>query len=813
MRPIPAAVLLPIALVCCLALSACPSREERFATHVARGEAFAAEGRRDEAILEYRSALNIDASNAEINQRIASLMSRQGAIESAARFFLEAYHLDPNRIDAAMRYAQLVAWTDRRRANELVTEALERSADQAIVHRTVAALALIDGDIEKALEAAQKGIELDAQDPEGWIQLGRVHQGRLSRANISKTPAPESAFREAIAAFERADELRGGDVGARLERARIFGAWPNRSAETRRAYEDTLEFARKHGDEDEQALAANALAQYAKAMGDRELQVHALRTFIEINSDAIDPWRKLAEIQGEPVYLELLEALPNDPRAHRLWANYLLTQGRSKEALAHLDDVLAGGLESPMLWDDLIRYRLARGQMKQALSALDELEDLAPDHPTTKRARARVAMAQRQNGKAVDLLRSVPTEANTSEGRRLLALAEYRRGNLEEAKKAVVQSIALARDDSYQALRLKARIHHDAEEWLLAFQTFTQILNAEIELNLSEQLMASRTLYERGRRTAGRLMLLGVVGAPDAPPRAAVEYAHREGKNDPVGAMRHLKTAYERAPSFATLRAMTIIDRSAKKKELGLMHALTRVDAAVEKGEGGPSALLLRAEILMDLGELERAENDALRAFEAAPALSGAVGLLIQIYHQQNKLAEARKSFEEAEQAGVLHAGARRLLARLYAEQGERADAIRMLEEVVDESPRMVGAKRDLAELLAAEGGDLDRALQLARDANEIRSNDMRSASTLAYVYFRKGLHEASLREYRRAIKLDRVTGERMAPSLWYRLGLTLQELDRNERAAHAFESALAISSDFPEASDARRRLQDSPGG
>jgi tetratricopeptide (TPR) repeat protein len=272
--------------------------------------------------------------------------------------------------------------------------------------------------------------------------------------------------------------------------------------------------------------------------------------------------------------------------------------------------------------------------------------------------------------------------------------------------------------------------------------------------------------------------------------------------------MLHLTTAYERAPTFATLQAMTVIDRKSKRVKLGLMHAMRRINAAVEKGQGGPSALLLRAEILTDLGEFDRAENDALRAFEAAPSLPGAVDLLIEIYRKQDKLAEAHKSFEEAEQAGVLHAGARRLLARLYAEQGKPADAIRMLEKVVDETPRMTGAQRDLAQLLAAEGKDLERALELARSANEKRAKDSRSASTLAFVYYRKGLYEAALREYQRAIKLDRNTGEHMAPSLFYQLGLTLQKLDRNERAAEAFESALAFSSDFPDAPNARRLLK-----
>ena len=808
-RPHPLSLLL-IALVCCLGLSACPSREERFASHVARGDELATEGRRNEAILEYRSALNIDASSAEINSRVAALMSRQGAVEDAARFFLEAYRLDPSRIDAAMRYSQLIARTNRPHAKELVAKALKEAADQAIVHRTVAALALIDGKTEKALKAVGKAIELDARDPENWIQLGRVHQGRLSAARASETPIPKSVHLEAIAAFERADELLGGDVAVRLERASALSGWKLRSGKTRRAYLETLEFAEKHGVEDERALAAGSLVFYAKVVGDRELQIRAFRALIAIYPGTIEHWHALANVEGESIYAELLETRPEDPSAHHLWVKYLEARNRSEEAVAHLDDVLSRGFESPMLWDDLIRHRLQRAQMKHALSALEALEELAPDHPTTKRARARVAMAQRQNRKAVELLRSVPPAETTAEGRRLLAMAEYRRGNLDEAKKAVGQSLALSLGVIYPALRLKARIHHDAEEWRLAFKTFTQLIEADIELNPLEQLMAARTLYERRRRLPGRQLLLTLLGTPDPPPHAAVEYAHREGEDDPIGAMLYLKAAHERAPRhFATLRAMTELDRNAKiGGKSGLIQALERVNDTVEKGQGGPPALLLRAEILTDLGEFDRAENDALRAFEAAPSRPGTVDLLIEIYRKQNKLAEARKSFEEAEQAGVLHAGARRLLARLYAEQDKSADAIRMLEKIIDENPAMVGAGRDLAQLLAAEKRDLQRALEFARDANVKQKNNPRSASTLAFVYFKQGLYEEALGEYQRAVKLDSTTGKRMAPSLLYHMGLTLRKLNRNESAAKAFKSALAISSDFPEANAARRYLK-----
>jgi tetratricopeptide (TPR) repeat protein len=44
---------------------------------------------------------------------------------------------------------------------------------------------------------------------------------------------------------------------------------------------------------------------------------------------------------------------------------------------------------------------------------------------------------------------------------------------------------------------------------------------------------------------------------------------------------------------------------------------------------------------------------------------------------------------------------------------------------------------------------------------------------------------------------------------LHYHLGLTLHAMDRNQEAVAAFEKALALDSDFPEAVDARRQLEE----
>ena len=120
----------------------------------------------------------------------------------------------------------------------------------------------------------------------------------------------------------------------------------------------------------------------------------------------------------------------------------------------------------------------------------------------------------------------------------------------------------------------------------------------------------------------------------------------------------------------------------------------------------------------------------------------------------------------------------------------------------------MAGAKNDLAHLLAAHGEDLDRALRLAEEAQRSIGLDASSADTVGFVYLKQGQPEAALEQFRQALELNEEQPSRLEPTLHYHLGLTLDALDRDEEAANAFEKALAIDADFPDAADARQRLE-----
>jgi tetratricopeptide (TPR) repeat protein len=224
-------------------------------------------------------------------------------------------------------------------------------------------------------------------------------------------------------------------------------------------------------------------------------------------------------------------------------------------------------------------------------------------------------------------------------------------------------------------------------------------------------------------------------------------------------------------------------------------------------GAAAPELLLLRAQLLVARGELEQAERDAMLAFQRQPELTAAGQLVVQIYRAQGRIEEAIESFEEVLAAGSLDVGARVLLARLHLAAGHEARAEELLEGVLAERSDLPEAKNDLAYLLARRGADLDRALELATDAQQGLGELPPVADTLGYVYLRRGLPEAALAQFRATIELAEAQ-QTMTPLYPYHLGLALRELGLEAEAEQAFEQALSLDPDYEDALTELRLLR-----
>lgn len=802
----------------CLALAAllcagCASPEERFAEHVARAEAYLAERHNDEARIELLAALKINPGSADVNWRLGELLSESGASRAALFHFGEAYRLDPSRVDAALRQVSLIWRESPQLAQRILLRVKQHHPDDPRVHRTESALALVRGDPAAALAAARAALDLAPDDAESWTQLGSAHKGRIREARARGGDPADALYEEAIAAFDRVDELENGHVGARLEKARVYGSWKNHSADAVAAYHSAIGLARQRDNREHWLGAALAMEEYARNTGRRELRVQALRAAVDANPTRTRTWDALARAveghqgpeEAERLYQTLLEQQSERPAAHIAYTSHLARQQRGPDAIAHLERVLSQGLDAAILWEQLVRLELSDGLRADARATYHRMRELHADNPLTKRSAARLAIADGRGADALEILRELAGTDDSSEVEQLRALGYLDVGNVVGATAAIQRALSLAQDFPIAAVRIEASIRHEAKQWDATLQALRALEEHGQMLTVAERLMRARSLYELGQHEAGRRELDALLGEPVVSPQAAVEFSRREGQRYPADAQRQLGRALRHAPgSYELLASMTRLDVETGQAD----RALRRLDTVIESQLAVPRVLLLRAELLSLAGELRRAEADALQAFEADPQLPGAVDLLFAIYERQGRLAEALHAFEEAESVGVLHPGARVLLGRLYLSQERSDEARAAYEEAIEANPENAAAKNDLAYLLAIEGRDLERAQTLAEEAQRALPEQPEAIDTVGYVYFRKGHLEAALHQLRRAIALAEAQRGEAPPTFHYHVGLTLSALERNAEAAVAFERALALDSKFAGAVDARRQLE-----
>jgi arylsulfatase A-like enzyme/tetratricopeptide (TPR) repeat protein len=217
-----------------------------------------------------------------------------------------------------------------------------------------------------------------------------------------------------------------------------------------------------------------------------------------------------------------------------------------------------------------------------------------------------------------------------------------------------------------------------------------------------------------------------------------------------------------------------------------------------------PRAALRLARAEAKAGRRGRALARLERALRSSP---GSADLVFAIYEQQGRADVAIEQLKASESAGLLGSHHRVQLARLHLGIGNSDRARELYEVALAENPELAGAKNDLAFLLAREGRDLDRALQLAQEAQQALGEEPEVIDTLGYVMLRRGLAGPAAEQFASAIRLTEERGGASA-DLHYHMGLAMRALGREGPAAEHLAKALSTDPEFADAQDARRQLE-----
>lgn len=800
----------PLALLgLLLALAACSSAETKRATHLERADAYLAEGKQPEALVELKNALAQAPEDPEINFRLAqvSVALRDG--RNALYYYRETRRLDRRWIDAYLGEARLLRRADPDEAVKVAAAAIDVQPGNAPAHQLQAELLAAKGELDAALAAARRAVELAPDDPSSQLALGRVHMFRIAEALRDKS-SPASDCEAALAAFEAAEQQAGERERWRplAQRARVLAACPERTDEAAEVFRAAVAAAETSGATAVVPAARAALA-YARRTRNAELRRWALERTLAADPGQLGAWIELAALDeqtggsAEAVYRRLLEARPDDAEARLAFAQYLVAADRAQDAAAELEIGAARGVEPTRLLAALVDLQYSTGEASTAASLVERMEREHPDDPHTALARAGRMLNEGRLEEAVTVLRAAVGAHESAHAQHLLAVAHLRRGELSEAAAAVDRAVELApRDASQRSLR--ARVKASAQDWPAVIGDLSWVALRTRRLARQERLLLARAYYETDRPDHGLRALEPLVAEPEPFVPALLELVRREGARDPARARGALQRAHELEPSHPeVLVRLAAVDLAEGNRE----RALARLDGAVARAPQSVDARLTRAQVLVAEGRLPAATADARAAFELAPQRPDAAMLLVQLLGSQGQEQAALAALEAQQAAGRLSPPVQVLLARLNRKLGQDARAIELLELAVAARADLALAKNDLAYLLALRGEQLERAQQLATDALSALPEEPRVLDTLGYVHLRRRQADLAVTRLEEAVARAERAGQPSA-TYHYHLGLALRALDRNSSAAQAFERALALDPVFPEAAKARRERE-----
>ena len=772
-----------------LMLGACTTPEKAKAQHVARGQALLKDKKFQEAVLEFRSALQIDEKLADAHWGLANAYEGLQRYQEAFDEMRQTAELDANNLDVRVRLGNYYLVGSQQspaaiaEAERLAKEVLDKDPNHIEGHILMGSVLFAQNKKQEAFAELNHAVELNPKRVESYLSLARFYV-------LTKDIAT------AEATYQRAISVSGGAAMAHYEYGKfLVGA-------------NRLDVAEAEFNRAVQADPNNREARFI------------LASFYLVNK-RLD--------KAEEAYKALAEMDKEKPEGRSVLGDFYSSTGRLDEAIAIYKGVIA---KSPDYTQ--ARYRLAEIMLNRGdlAGAKNEVETVLKNDATDRQAiilRARIEMQAGQPSDlklAIEDLREVlRQEPNSRAGLFFMAEANFRLGQTDQARvfagdlernypdylpaKLMQVQINLASGDAKSALQLAAQLQERLAKAAPDRDTSPQML-AELK---AKTLIAhgSAALQLRDTKTARQDFL----AAHEAAPGNADIYVNlavvslAENKVDEAVGFYNNALAIDGA-HFNALRGL--INLYAAQKHTDQAHA--RIDQAIAAQPSNASLHFLKGRIYGFEMNAQGAESEFRRALELdgnyLAAYSALAALFVNTNQQQRAIEEYRKIVERRPDNAAIYT----LIGMLEMNQQNIDAAIENYKKALAQDQNAIFAANNLAWLYAVYGkGNMDEAVRLAQSAVQANPEVPSFVDTLGWVYYKKGLYGPAAEQLKKAVAVDENAARRnnvtATPTYHYHLGVALAAKGEKAAARREIESALRLSEKaaFPEADEARKAL------
>ena len=738
------------------ALIACKSDPQATARDAfAKGEKHLAEKRVNEAIIEYRRAIQADPRLGQARLKLGDAYVQNGDGSNALREYVRAAELLPDDQDAQLKAAKFMLlagqYTDAKAAGEkLLAKSPSNVEAQIVIANALAGLK----DFESAIDAFEDAAQLDPTRATTYSELGAAQVLKGDRV------AAEAAFRKAVEINPKSP------------------------------------------------LALASLASFVWSKGDPVEAEKLLKQAIDADPKSPGANRALAMFylirnraaEAEP-YLKTAAEISDRPEPKFALAEYYLRLNRPDDARA---------IVTPYVKDEkyfvdasirLARIEASADKKAEAHRILDGVLARDPKNLNALLLRGVLFLSERNTVNALTALQTA-VEGNPNAIAAHIALAQTHtlRGSVKEAMKSFTDALKIDGNNSVARLGL-AKLQLATGAAADAVPLLMQVVAANPQ-NLEARLLLLNGYMSIGDMVQATALANGLLKTHGDSPAVQTAVGRLASlKNDQAAARQAYSRALAADPrAFGALAGL--LNAEMKTKNFGAARAL--IEKQLAQNPNDPSLNLMAAQTYGLLGDQAQMEQALKKTVEADPHSLEAYTMLATMYYKQGRLDYARRELEKYVATAPASVPGNTMLGTVLDLQGKKGEAKTRYNTALQVDPRAAVAANNLAWIDAnTEGANLDMALQLAQTAKAQLPNQHEVDDTLGWIYYKKGMAARAVESFENST-LKSPTNASYA----YHLGLAYYKNGDTAKARAELERALKLKPDFEGAADAKKILE-----
>lgn len=775
-----------LALTTCLVLLGCQDDATKLKEHMDRGDAYVEQNRLREAIIEYKSALQLDPNDGSAHYKLAHAFLRSQKAREGFWELRETIRLDPSNHDAKLEFSQLAILAgEKDEALAQASSVVEADPSNVTAHLVKGQALDSLGKRDEALQSYRNGL---AADPTNRNALRTLAKALFQRDEFEESEGlyrqltelhPDFEAYSALARVLRKEDRRPEQEAA-LHKALEVAEGEDRLT----AYAQTATFL-KHEDRMDEAFS---LLEGGIAKEDPQTRVRLIYLLAAM-------YRGEGELAKADELIERTASeSPDDPQVYLVLAAYRSRKGNLDGALEAAnravelapDDKRAKLQKAEILME--LGYRGDReGGVEEARALLDGILAAEPTNPGALLADAKLRLgAGDSTGAIAAVQKALEARPQWAQAHYLLGLAYGSRRDFAEARNQLAQALEID-DGLVDAKQVLAQVHFRLGEWEYCIERGRQYLKERPDATQT-RLFVAQSLVRLGRVQEAE-QELGKI--PEEQRNGEVNYALgriQMAKNNLDQAHALLLTANEQMPNNPEiLESLVRIEGQTGQ----LAEGQKRVADAVAADPDNAKLLQLAGRLAVADNRPDEGEAMLKRAIELDPEDLDGYETLARFYARTGRLEDAGRTYEQALEVKPEEAQLHHMLGMLYELSGQRDKAIERYEAAIRYRPDFAEAKNNLAYIYAESGKNLDRALDLAQDAKALLPDSPSVADTLGWVLYKRGVPSAAI-SYLMEAEAHTDPGDASLGEVRFHLAQAYDANGDKAQAAQAVDRALA---------------------